>query len=247
MPDPIDELEDFTMTGVIPPPPSEVRRRGDRIRRRNNALAAVGGVAAVTLIAVPVALFAADNRTDSSPQPARPSPSVTWVQEIPADFPLAAGLPRATTSDSYEQQAVPVCADAAWTPGGVDVRQAVQTESEGGWDRTVAVYATEDAASLERTQLAARVEQCAAATDGKARSTEVVDSGADALVYVDHLSGAGDMYAYRVLQVGNALLVDTTNAMGGGDPAVVQATADLIEEKSTGVVDAMCVFSADPC
>ena len=247
MPDPIDELEDFTMTGVIPPPPSEVRRRGDRIRHRNNALAAVAGVAAVAVIAIPVTIVAANHSTDSSPQPALPSPSVTWVQEIPADFPLADGLPRATTRDGYEQQAVPVCDNAVWTPGGVDVRQAVQTESEGGWDRTVAVYATEDDAGLARTQLAARVEQCAAATDGKARSTEVVDRSTDAIVYVDHLSEAGDMYAYRVIQVGNALLVDTTYAMGGGDPAVVQETADLIEKKSAGVVGAMCVFSADPC
>lgn len=247
MPDPIDQLEGFEMPTVTPLPPAEVRRRGNRIRRRNNALATVGGIAVVAAIVAPIAVLASHGRTGSAPQPAAPSPSVTWVQQVPADFPLGDGLPRATIRDTYEQQAVPVCENAVWAPDGVDVRQAVQTESEGGWDRSVAVYATENDASRARTTLAAQVERCAAATDGKARWAEVVASGADSLVYVDHVSDAGDMFAHRVVQVGNALLVDTTYAHGGGDPAVVQQTAELLAEKSAGVVGAMCVFSANPC
>ena len=52
MPDPIDELENFSTPGLRGPlPAAEVRRRGTRLRRRNNALAAIGGVAAVAIIA----------------------------------------------------------------------------------------------------------------------------------------------------------------------------------------------------
>ncbi len=47
--------------------------------------------------------------------------------------------------------------------------------------------------------------------------------------------------------MGNALLLDTVYSLGGGDPAIVQRTFDLVEEMSAPVVDAMCAFSADPC
>jgi len=248
MRDPLDELENFATPGLTmdPLPASEVRRRGSRMRRRNHALAAIGGVAAVAIIATPLAMAASGNRTDTTPPVTTqsPSPSVTWVQEIPADFPLADGMPRAAAQDRYEAQSdADACNGLGWSPDGppaaVEVQQVHQTENEGGVDRALAVYADEDAASQARLSLEARVQECATATDGKARYTEDVSSDASSLFYVDHVSEIGEMYTHQVVQVGNALLLTTVYSLGGGDPAIVQRTVDLIEEKSAPVVDAM--------
>ncbi|WP_155992834.1 hypothetical protein [Nocardioides sp. URHA0020] len=254
MPDPMDELEHFTTPGLTMDalPAAEVRRRGTRLRRRNHALAAIGGVAAVAIIATPLAMAAGNGRTDSTPPPATqsPSPSVAWVREIPADFPLADGLP-GTTRSGFVRSDADACPGLGWSPDGppatVAVSQVVQKETEGDWTRTLAVYADEESATRSRLDLAARVAQCAATTDGRSRSTEDVARDAGSLVYVDHVSEAGDAFVHRVVQVGNALLLDTTYSMGTGDPAVVEQAADLLETKSAPVVDAMCVFSADPC
>lgn len=253
MRDPLDELENFTDPGLSmdPLPASEVRRRGTRRRHRNNALAAIGGVAAVAIIATPLALAATNDRTDTTPPPA-PAPSVTWVTEIPADLPLTDGMPRATAQDGYEALAdADACDGLGWSPDGppaaVDVQQVFQTENEGGWDRTLAVYADEDAARQSLLDLQSRVQECAASTEGEARSTEEVSSDASSLVYIDRISEAGDMFEHQVVQVGNALLLDTVLSFGSGDPTIIQRNADLLEEKSAPVVDAMCVFAADPC
>ncbi|MGY2704550.1 hypothetical protein [Nocardioides sp. HB32] len=253
MPDPIDELEGFTMPHTTPLPPGEVRRRGDRIRRRNNAIAAVGGLAVIAAIATPFAVMANDRTSSEPPVAPSPSPSVTWVHEIPASFPLTEGMPASTkTRDDYEQQAVDVCESEAWNPDGstTDIRQAIYTgETEGGADRTLALYPSERDADAALQALDANVEGCAAQTTGKNRSAEVVPSeiGDGSIVYADHMSDAGDMFVHQVVRVGNALLVDTTYAMGGGDPQVVQQTADLLEERSTDVVAAMCEFGPGDC
>src|SRR5688572_3820996 len=103
MSDPIHDLEHFNEQGltVNPLPAAEVRRRGNRMRRRNNAVAAIAGVAAVAIVAVPLGMYAANGDGRSlEPPPLDPGPSRTtestvepqWRQQIPAGFPLAEGL-----------------------------------------------------------------------------------------------------------------------------------------------------------
>ena len=60
MSDPIRDLENLKHEGmnVNPLPASEVRRRGTRMRRRNNAIAAVGALAVVAVVATPLAVVA---------------------------------------------------------------------------------------------------------------------------------------------------------------------------------------------
>ncbi|MDF1602336.1 hypothetical protein [Nocardioides sp. YIM 152315] len=262
MPDPLDELDNFSAPGLTmtPLPAAEVRRRGTRMRRRNTALATVGAVAAVALVATPIALAASGTGdAGGTPDPAETptATAVTWVTTIPPDFPLTSGLPETNGHDGspvearagYEPQAVDVCDGEGWTPAETtDVQQATYTgESEGGQERTLALYPSERAAGLAMQSQTAQVQACVIASEGEGRSAEVISSDDDTLVYADHMSDAGDMFVHRVVRVGNALLLDSTYAMGGGDPDVVQQTADLLEEKSGGTVDAMCVFSADPC
>ncbi len=74
MPDPMDELSNFE-PGVTasPIPAAEVRRRGDRLRRRRTALSVGGAVAAVLLIAVPIAVVAGGDGDGGTPQPVAPT------------------------------------------------------------------------------------------------------------------------------------------------------------------------------
>jgi hypothetical protein len=124
MSDPIQDLENFNSEGlpVNPLSPSEVRRLGDRMRRRRNAAAVVAGVAAVAVIAAPIALFAGrDGSSSPDPAPAPPTtsptgspdvvettsptpePIVSWFGEIPDDFPLAAGWPDDDQAESEDE------------------------------------------------------------------------------------------------------------------------------------------------
>jgi hypothetical protein len=259
MRDPIDELENFTNPGLTMNqlPASEVRRRGTRMRRRNNALAAIGGVAAVAIIATPIAMAATGTNSGSrDPDPAKTASEtpVVWVSEIPTDFPLTAGMPTrnghdnspVTARPTYESQAPEVCEGAGWTDtGATDVSQAIYTgESEGGVSHAVAVYPTDREAGLTFMSLTTKIQACAVQTTDKNRRVEVLGSGdPDSLVYADIYSDAGDHEAVQLVRVGNAIFEATT--YGNGVPA--QQTADALVKDAAPVVDAMCVFSADPC
>ncbi|MCW2792569.1 MAG: hypothetical protein JWO76_1667, partial [Nocardioides sp.] len=215
MSDPLEHLHRFDTEGldVNPLPASEVRRRGNRMRRRNNALAAVGGLAAVALIAVPLAITAhGDDRTGIDP--ANPSPTLTtepavstaWVQEIPGSFPLTRGMPATnghdgspvTAQPGYDAQApVAPCGSQPWdteTPvPASDVEQAIYTgESEGGEERVLALYADQDAAAEAldaiRTPL---VEGCTVPRHGIESIEVPSDLGEESLVYVDRYRDRG--------------------------------------------------------
>lgn len=277
MSDPIEDLENFTTGGlnVNPLPASEVRRRGDRRRRRTNALATVGSVAAVALIAVPLAVAAnGSGRTAPDPGLAN-SPSATttaspvevgWLQQIPASFPLTEGLPATnghdgspvTAHQGYDVQ-VPVapCGSQPWALDApvatVDAEQAIYTgESEGGEDRTLALYADEatarEALDAIRTPL---VEGCTVPRTGIASSELVSDLGEESLVYVDRYRDrgqfTGEANLFQVVRVGNALLVATTYFGGAGDDAVVDETAQHLATQSADTTSSMCVFAAEPC
>ncbi|GAA4734529.1 hypothetical protein GCM10023350_17680 [Nocardioides endophyticus] len=247
MRDPLDELENFTDPGLTmsPLPASEVRRRGTRMRRRNNALAAIGGVAVVAIIATPLAMAATGNRTDTTPPVTNPSPS--WVTKIPAGFPLAEGLPTPVqTSASYDSPVTDVCAGAGWGPtGSYEVQQATYTESEGGSTHTLALYPTAGEAELALTALSAEMQACVLQTEGKQRWVGVLpsDDGDQSLVYANHYSDGGDVDAVQLVRVGNAILQATTSSLG----APAEDTAALVQERSAPVIDAMCAFAADPC
>jgi hypothetical protein len=88
MPDPSEELSNFEPgVPVNPMPASEVRRRGDRLRRRNTTFVVGGAVAAIVLIAAPIAVLSGDDEKSGSVGPAdQPLTSdvLLTADEVPA-------------------------------------------------------------------------------------------------------------------------------------------------------------------
>jgi hypothetical protein len=230
----------------------------------------VAGVAAVALIAVPLTL-AANGSDRSGPDPANPSSGtpttvVGWQQEIPAGFPLTEGMPATNGHDGspvtahpgYDPQApVAPCGSQMWEPDTLvpasDVEQAIYTgETEGGEERTLALYADDEAAreALDaiRTPLA---EPCTVPRTGIASQEVGSDLGEESIVYVDRYRDGGEFtgeaFLHQVVRTGNALLLVSTYFGGGGDDAVVAHTAQLVRTKTAVTVSSMCVFAAEPC
>ncbi len=259
--DPFDSLK-ATMTtpssDLRPLPATEVRRRGDRLRRRNTALAVAGGtVAAMTAVGVPLALTqGGDADRDSVPIATDgPSPAAAqWRTEVPEDFPLTAGFPadqsRTQVLEDPQAQAVGPCATApAWdVSGALDSLQAIYTDpSEGGLDRTVSVYEDDLAAVAAMEGLRTEVESCRPQGQPRVSAELLVSNlGEQSVVFVNGYD-TGEGFLHQAVRVGNAVLYSAAYFNGAGDPAVVEQTRELEQQRSAQAVSAMCVFAADPC
>jgi hypothetical protein len=262
MRDPIDELEHFTDPGLTmnPLPASEVRRRGTRMRRRNNALAAIGGVAAVAIIATPLAMAASNDRTDTTPPPATesPSPTVTWLQEIPEDFPIDRGLAGSDQGDSLNASAdLSVCgSDAtALVTTGPDVVAGAGAESgvpdsEGGEARTLTLYADDRAAIAATTALEELVTGCGTDPNGTGdpllNEVKAGDLGGDASLVVTQQAQGSDgllsqLTTMEVVRTGNAVYVVSSFTSAGGQQ-VIDGEVQRLAESSAPIIEAMTVF-----
>lgn len=255
--DPFETFKATMSTDLHPLPAHEVRRRGDRLRRRNTALAVAGGtVAALVAVGVPVALTQGGEDTrDSLPVATAPSSQVAWRTVVPDDFPITEGFPSPdaggrTTTGAYEPQAVGPCAGPAWdVSDALDSLAAVyQDPSQGGLDRVVAVFADDAAAAARLDALQQEVTTCSP-TGRPSVSAELLasDLGDQSVVFVNGYDETGEGFLHEAVRVGNAVLYSTSSFQSAGDPAVVEQTRELEQDRSAEVVAAMCVFAADPC
>jgi hypothetical protein len=261
MPDLDDDLfAGFKNEGspVNPLPVSEVRRRGDRMRRRNTALATVGGVAAaLVVIATPIAVVA-DQSSPEQPDPpiaTQPAPP-EWLQEIPGDLDVAAGLDGAETTDEPAVASIAICGETAFDAltGPVDVAGATrpgdQNTDDGGTQRTVALYADDAAARQAADRLRDGAAGCPSepgAAEGDTVRWESTDgelSTDESFVLTEGFYGDGEDYPglgvqhYVVARSGNALLISlTTGAPGNGQPL------GLGQDRVADLVESMQVFS----
>ncbi|MGZ4465083.1 MAG: hypothetical protein ACXVW0_06985 [Nocardioides sp.] len=269
MPDPFEELRSLEQgTPVNPLPASEVRRRGDRMRRRNNALAALGGVAAVALVAVPLSL-AAHGTQRPAPGPAGPpSSATTWLHEVPASVDVTRLPADATFSFTGRDVSVvddlTLCGRPTWsTRSGDPVAPALDavgatygepgTESNAG--RTLAVYADDTQAQAALDAIRAGVRACPVDTEGRGAPLRYSEVGTtlpadDALTFAEQADLGGgllaDLTVFQVARVGNALLVATEHTSAGG-PQVLAQEVTRTTDLTAPVVAEMCVFAADPC
>lgn len=266
MSDPFDELRRLSEQGldVNPIPASEVRRRGDRLRRRNHALAAVAGVAAIALIAVPLSLVA--NGSDrSTPEPAnRP----TWLQAIPSGFDLTA-LPSDATF-AYEPRMHTVvddltfCGDLTFSTRQGDAAASVvdtagadyaEPGTESSSARSLVLYDDDTAAQAALDRIRSAVLACPTNIgpgDGDIRwaPAEVTLAADDAFVFTAQANMGGgllaDLEVTQVARVGNALYLSSVHTSAGGQQ-VVDIEVPRAAHFSAPVLSDMCVFAADPC
>ncbi|HTW18125.1 MAG TPA: hypothetical protein VMF51_23570 [Nocardioides sp.] len=252
MPDLDDDLfAGFKNEGspVNPLPASEVRRRGDRMRRRNTALATVGGVAAaLVVIATPIAVVA-DQSSPEQPDPpiaTRPAPP-EWLQEIPGDLDVAAGLDGTETTDEPAVASIAICGETAFDAGAgtVDVAGAAyeETGTEHSIGRTLALYPDDAAAGAAMNDLRDATEACDSAPFGTVGDTvrwERVEGGLptdESFALTQGFYGEGEDYPtqadyFVVARTGNALLVTSATGVAPNDQQVgleQDAVADLVE------------------
>jgi hypothetical protein len=274
MPDPIEELQNFNQQGlhVNPLSASEVRRRGDRMRRRNTALAAVGGIAAaVIVIATPLAVVA-NHDTDSSPSlpPAsQPTPSTdqtAWLQKVPAGFPLAEGL-SGGESPGHLPGSGPAVADltfcgvSTWSATSDAPVKAVdfdgvafRGESEDSRSRVLSLYVDDTAAQRALDAIRAGVEACPQDPNGSGAPLvlDVVPADLaadDSIVFTQQsqmdVGLLADLTVFQVARVGNALYVATQYTSAGGQQ-VVDAEVQRMAGLSAAVLSDMSIFAAAP-
>ncbi|WP_435743482.1 hypothetical protein [Nocardioides sp. SYSU DS0663] len=236
-----------------PMPASEVRRRGDRMRRRNTALATVGGaVAALAVVAVPLAVV----NGDEPDREIQPAPSVEWRQEVPEGFPLGAGLGGQAIDEPALDAATP-CGTPFWTDTGtVDVARESRgdgVESRSG--RTLALYPDADAAAQAVDDIRGAVADCPEqpVTDDTTRVTEVLDrdlATEESFVVVDRVrfddGSWADLTTTQVARTGNAVLLDQGFGSAAEDQAVEFNLANQLERAAEPLAE-LCIFAADPC
>jgi hypothetical protein len=274
MSDPIEELRGFDVTalGPDPLPASEVRRRGDRRRRRTTALATAAGVAAVAVLAVPVALAARGTDRSAPPQPVAPPsssavPGLAPRQAIPAGFDLTV-LPDDATF-SYVARRGPVvdrlvlCGTTVFATGQdatvpvVDSAGATYEEAgtSSSSNRTLVLYADADAAAAALTTIEDGVRACPEERQppGAPLVHEAVDTELptdESFVFTEQARLGGgllaDLTVYQVARVGNALYLATVSTSAGGRQ-VVDAEVRQMAESSAPVLSDLCTFAAERC
>jgi hypothetical protein len=255
MPDPI--FESFQeRVELSPPDPREIRRRGDR-RRRRTAIATVAG--AVVAVAAVIAPVAALTRGDDGPPPPAITPTSTptgrWLLTVPENFPLGHGVPMPgeATAPVHQDEGTTLtaCGSEIWSADRpepwADVATATNADAvdaaDGTDSRTLALYP--DAATAKRVlaDAADALDACPAQeAGGNGETVERVGNG-NAWV-VDRSESGGELFF--AVRVGNALLLQR-DGFGAAGPGNLDEELTFFRENQATVLEAMCIFAADPC
>lgn len=191
--------------------------------------------------------------------PAAPAPP-----EVPADFPLAAGLPATNGDDATPVEVtdrptwteVRLCGEVAWSrqvPLAVsDLAGASYTgEAEDSRSRLLALYADPAGARQALDALVAAYTACGVeGVGGTDQVHEVVATGPGSATVTHRYRGdQGFDTGLELVQlrvVGRALFLGSYYAEANGDQASVDAFTAFAERSSQPVWDAMAVFADRP-
>jgi hypothetical protein len=261
-------LESFTTEGthVTPLAPSEVRRLGDRMRRRRNAAGVIAGVAAMAVIATPVALLANRGSGDSDPQPAPPGPTQTTEEarpvltEIPDGFPLLVGVENdpegsepTISPDEEGLESLALCAREVWPAASVDRLAAEDPALDFHYHRELLLFPSDAEAKAALAEVRDGLADCASetTTDGAIPDTEFElvhtayeeDTGAAGTVtWTDaYADGSISTQVFQFVRVGNA--VAGTQVSSEADRSGVVGQVPMVTDGSTQLAEAMQVFA----
>jgi hypothetical protein len=257
MPEPTDPFTHFDPEVPVPLPAADIRRRGDRLRRRNTGLAIAGGVAAVALIAAPLAvLTGGDERAQDPavPVPAVVTPSpgtAALVSTIPDDFPLASGYP-GTNEDRSSVSVLPDVATTEFDLCGTGFSPAVDaltdtavvglSGAEDSRERMLTVWA--DVPSATAALVTARDALAGCAEDGFVTTERETSYDTEAVAFTEQAGPEVDPNAlglgvYEVVRVRNAVYLSYDYGEGGGTAAAARAGVAAAFDASSPVVGAM--------
>ena len=252
-----------------PLPASEVRRRGTRMRRRNNALAAVGGVAAVALHR-----HAAG---DGGHRATAPTPRPPVTQPVPGRVGARRSRPTSRSTDGMPDGATAMdrrpygtgSTSAARTPAARSrtaperptspAQPSTRPSSEGAEARTLALYPDDAAAIAATVALQELVADCG--TDANGAGDPAAQRGRMPATWAATRRWSSpsrrraatacsyDLTAMVVVRTGNAVyVVEQPHAAPAATQVVDAGRRTGSSRRSPApVVDAMCVFAADPC
>lgn len=239
MPEPLD-LDDLLAPlrspGADGPPARDVRRRGDRLRRRRTTArggVALAAVAALAALAVPQVSGGdsggrAIDPATSAPRPTAPAEPAADAAEL-TDADLASGLRgEVTYGDALVRGSNEGCVlgvRIGRDSGAARVRSATVEQTEGVRARTVVEFESADEARAVLDGITALGPGC------DESQTNVLEDGAATIRIARAADGSGTVT--RVDRIGRWVLVDVTDALGLGDPDVVQQTADLLTTQAT--------------
>jgi hypothetical protein len=206
------------------------------------------------------------------PRPSQSPEGADVPSSIPADFPLASGLPDDADAEpgadfgltgparDVRISTVDVCGKALRVdPPGVADRLAVSwSNPEDGRDRLLITFGTADEAVAYVDRLVRQVRACPKepGSDGSTLVHDVlttqVGGQSAALVFRSKRDGSPSIgrTVYHVVRFGKAVLVDQTYNEGGAEVDPVAAARDQVDRQtaaSAEVVAAMCRFTRAGC
>ncbi|WP_210651157.1 hypothetical protein [Nocardioides sp. SYSU D00065] len=238
-------------------PASEVRRRGQqRVRRRRAAIGAAGAVLSA-LVVVPLHAIGFNPLSDPpdrardvavASDPALPEPALEdgWLQGVPADVVLDAGMTGGRTEVLRGQEASIAVGDCEAVR--LPTRGSVVTQGSHGSDlaaterRVLTVF--EDGARAEDAYGALRRSIAPCVRRGwDAEQMVAVETGSRGFVWASVFRRAQSAGAYVLsVQVGNSVLVATGAMEEAGPRAEVPVPRPLLQTVRT-----LCAFDRDPC
>ena len=221
--------------------------------------------ASVALVSLLLAACGAETSATSADDPPSTaptsSPTVTpeptrWLTTVPDALPLAVGLPDDGGDFSVtriraenEAVAVDVCGSVDMSGDTLDIAGWRATGPEYEEVRQLRLYASDVEARTAFRAVVGRVPSCAAERQVEQRPSNL--SGDDSVTVVetyrspDGLPTPGATFL-ELVRVGNAVLL--TKSYGEWVPGtILDAGIKAHARQVTSVVDAMCVFAADPC
>jgi hypothetical protein len=259
--DPLRNLDDDVPMSPLPSP--EVRRRGDRMRRRRHRLQALGGAAAVAVIASGTTLFL--NTLDTPEHaPVAQTPQDGWLTEIPTHYALDRGWPIAHEVGSEASQLGPSQKFAPFTKDKVEpcgkpaYPSASPVDSVGTiWNapedirrRELTLYADATEASKVAIKLVDAWKACPTQTlpDPPFELTTRVTRGSlgdESWTVVEGAGIAPQLQVFNLVRVGNAVLINGISNEGSLDDSAAHVAEQ--DAQASALAADMCIFALVPC